>query len=39
MQGMLANNAMIDNDGTCELEFIARHAFLQADELLKAENE
>lgn len=35
MQGMLANNAMIDGHSQHEMTWIAEHAIKQADELLK----
>ena len=39
MQGLLANASMIDNHSLQGAEWIAKHAFIQADELLKQENE
>lgn len=35
MQGLLANNSIIDNHSSNEMEWISKHATCQADELLK----
>lgn len=35
MQGLLSNSSMIEGHNNIEIEWIAKHAILQADELLK----
>ena len=37
MQGLLSNESMIDNHNLDSIEWIAKHAIMQADELLKQE--
>lgn len=38
MQGLLSNPEINGNHNSVNIEWISRHAFMQADELLKQEN-